>query len=81
MQRQAAKILAELSEVTAVAGSMEFLHFAESVEQDQLAHTFSVILLCTLRCLNPSHTRPSSHYVNVKPVRRITNLYDLERTQ
>ena len=58
MQRQAAKILAELSEVTAVAGSMEFLHFAESVEQDQ-----------------------GSHYVNVKPVRRITNLYDLERTQ
>ena len=30
--------------------------------------------------LNPSRTRPSSRYVNVKPVRRSTNLYDVEGT-
>ena len=30
--------------------------------------------------LNASSTRPSSRYVNVKPVRRSTNLYDVEGT-
>ena len=32
-------------------------------------------------CLNPSHTRPSFRYVNVKPVWRSTNLYDVEGLQ
>ena len=43
--------------------------------------SFSPEVHNTTLTLNPSHTRPSSHYVNVKPVRRSTNLYDVEGTQ
>ena len=38
----------------------------------------SELTKCLLCSSNPRHTRPSSHYVNVKPVRHSTNLYDLE---